>query len=131
MVRRILKGFRRQDDAARPLGALDWETAERMVRRLPRKTNLVLPKTNLDLPPPYPRSRRGRSRGALRQFRDQRRRYSLHVKEFARHWVLHLDRYNPHAHPLRHLAMDWGYSRFIHLLQLLDEPGRQRPVPAA
>lgn len=130
MVRTILKGFRRHDAAARPLGALDWETVERMVRRLPRKTSLVLPKANLGVPPPYPRSRRGRPRGALRQFRDQRRRHSLHVKEFARHWVLHLDRFNPHAYPLRHLAVDWGYRRFVHLLQLLDGPSRPQPVEA-
>lgn len=92
---------------------LTWEDVERQVRRLPAKTNLVVPKRALDAGPPHGLSARGRKRGALRQFRDERPHATLHIKEYEGHWVVHVDTWNPHKHLWRHLLVDRGYSRFL------------------
>lgn len=118
----------RLEAVSTPLAPLSWADVEAVARRLPAKTNLVVPKANLRDPPPWSRSRLGRSRGALRQFRCTRTRHNLHVKEFDRCWVVHVDRWNPHRHPVRHLFVDFGYKRFLHLAQVLGDALR---VPEA
>lgn len=110
---------------------VDWTEVERLARRLPGKTNLVVPKGLLASPPPYVRTRLGRPRGALRQFRCHSRRGNLHVKEFDRHWIVHVDTWNPLWHPVRHLIVDHGFSTFLHLHEFLDRLAEPKPVPVA
>ena len=77
--------------------------------------SLVVPKTHVEAPPPYAPSRRGRSRGAVRQYRSSNAFQNLHVKEFQGHWVLHVDTWNPHTNLMRHLMVDRGYKRYQHI----------------
>lgn len=107
---------------------LTWEDVERHVRALPAKTNLVIPKRAISGGPPHSESRRGRKRGALRQFRDDRASATLHIKEYDGHWVVHVDSWNPHKHLWRHLMVDRGYSRFMDVRGLV--PHLPEPVPA-
>jgi len=109
--------------------AVDWPEVERLARRLPRKANLVVPKGVLAAPPPYSRSRLGRPRGALRQYRCLNFRGNLHVKEFERHWVVHVDSWNPLRHPVKHLLVDHGYKTFLHLHEFLEALAEPSPVP--
>lgn len=110
---------------------LDWIEVERLARRLPPKANLVVPKGVLTSSPPFSRTRLGRSRGALRQYRCLNRRGNLHVKEFERHWIVHVDTWNPLRHPVRHLMVDHGYSTFFHLHEFLAALAEPKPVPVA
>ncbi len=113
---------------------LNWTELEDLTRSLPRKTNLVIPKHAVAAPPPYRRSRLGRSRGAVRQYRDRLRHQTIHVKEYHDRFVLHVDSWNPHTNPFRHLFIDHGYKAFVHLAHLahiLDFVEEQpTPVPA-
>lgn len=129
MARRILARFVSLENAASASGPLSWDEAEALARKLQPKTNLVVPKARLAEEPPYNRSGLGRSRGALRQFRCHRPQYNLHIKEFEQHWVLHVDRWNPHLHALRHILVDRGFKEFLHIAELsLPSPD---PVPSA
>jgi hypothetical protein len=95
-----------------------WTLVRELLEQLPAKMNLVIPKGSLTEAPPMRQSALGRKRGAIRQFRDARPSRSIHVKEYAGHWVCHLDAWNPHEHVVRHLMVDRGYSNFLHLFQL-------------
>ncbi|HLE46685.1 MAG TPA: hypothetical protein VI818_00175 [Candidatus Thermoplasmatota archaeon] len=99
---------------------LGWPEIEAIVRELPARHNLVIPKSVTPEPPPHKTSPFGRKRGALRQFRDARPRDTLHIKEFPDRWIVHVDLWNPHHHMVRHIAIDRGYTRFIHLLHWLE-----------
>lgn len=108
--------------------ALSWVEIEGLARRLPAKTNLVVPKERVEPALPYARTRIGRPRGALRQFRCERARGNVHVKEYERHWVVHVDTYHPRHHPIRHILVDHGFVAMAHL----DEFFRvAAPTPAA
>jgi hypothetical protein len=112
-------------------GAVDWNHLARIARRLPPKTNLVVPKSLVPQRPPHRRTRLGRRRGAACQYRDRRARRNLHVKEYPDRWVVHVDAYNPHVHLVRHLLLDHGYNRFLDLTTWLDEvTGGPQPVEA-
>lgn len=120
MVRKILRRLESQIGNQVAANLHDWKHVERLVLdHLPEKTNLVIPKSSLSSPPPHRRSRMGRGRGALRQYRDNRPQKSLHIKEYEDHWVVHADTWNPKSHPLRHLWVDHGYSEFLHLAHLV------------
>lgn len=94
---------------------MTWNEIEHIVRAMPARHNLVVSKVSTPEPPPFTTSRLGRRRGALRQFRDDRASNSLHIKEYADRWIVHTDDWNPRHHVMRHLAVDRGYTRFIHL----------------
>jgi len=127
---RALRSFLLSAPEPRPgASPLDWVEVERLARRLPKKANLVVPKGLLSAAPPFGRTRLGRKRGALRQFRCLNRRGNLHVKEFERHWVVHVDAWNPLRHPLRHLLVDHGYSTFLHLHEFLEAIAEPAPTP--
>jgi hypothetical protein len=119
-MRRLLSDFRKHDHEVLSWDPLKWREAEAWTRRLPAKTNLVVPRTHLSDEPPYKTSWMGRRRGAIGQYRCHRRKMNLHVKEFPDHWVLHVDTYNPHTNPVQHLLVDHGYNRFFHLVEVLD-----------
>ena len=104
------------DEAAR----LGWKGIEEIVRAMPARHNLVIPKDWQSERPPHELSRLGRRRGALRQYRDARPTQSLHVKEYEDRWIVHVDLWNPHHHVVRHVAVDRGYTRFVHLLHWLE-----------
>ena len=127
-MERILDAFSGREIEP-PAKILTWEEADRLVRTLPPKTNLVIPKSHLESEPLLRATQWGRGRGALRQYRDARGHQSLHVKEFDRHWVLHIDMWNPLVHTLRHLAVDRGFKTFLHLLDVLA-PARPAATPA-
>lgn len=117
-----------------PRHKLSWLQLEEIARSLPRKTNLVVPREAVPDVPPYQRSRLGRPRGALRQFRCDNRSKNLHVKEYHDRWVVHVDYWNPHTNPVRHLLVDHGYKAFVHLFHVLEisNPApTPTPVPAA
>ena len=99
---------------------MDWAQIESIVRDMPARHNLVIPKSVTPHAPPLRTSRLGRKRRAIRQFRDNRCRDSLHIKEYKDRWIVHVDLWNPHHHTIRHLAVDRGYTRFIHLLHWLE-----------
>jgi hypothetical protein len=127
MVRKILKRLEAMIGDLVAANLNDWQHVERLVlEHLPAKTNLVIPKSSLSARPPHRSSRMGRSRGALKQFRDERAHRSLHIKEYEDHWVVHADVWNPKRHPIRHLWVDHGYSEFLHLAHLVP-----MPAPAA
>jgi hypothetical protein len=117
-----LSTFQHLDTAAHVPARMNWSEVERMTRSLEPKTNLVVPKSVLPDAPPYKRSGLGRSRGADRQYRCHRGHFNLHIKEFLTHWVVHVDRYNPHRHVLRHLFVDHGFRAFLHVAQILVSP---------
>ncbi len=120
MVRKILERLEATIGGQVAANLHDWKHVEELVlNHLPEKTNLVIPKSSLSARPPFRSSRLGRSRGALKQFRDERAHRSLHIKEFEDHWVVHADVWNPKHHPVRHLWVDHGYSEFLHLVHLL------------
>lgn len=108
---------------------LEWAEVEALARQLPAKSNLVVPKRVLSADPPHPSTRMGRSRGALRQFRCVNRRGNLHIKEFERHWIVHVDTWNPLRHPFRHLMVDHGFSKFLHLHEFLATAALVAPAP--
>jgi hypothetical protein len=122
MAKGILAALQHMDERSTSGGPLTWSRVESIARSLEPKTNLVVPKTVLADAPPYQRSPLGRLRGALRQFRCNRALENLHIKEFEGHWVVHVDRYNPHRHVMRHLAIDHGFRTFLHVAQLLIPP---------
>lgn len=128
MVHRILEAFSRRELEA-PTKSLTWKEADALVRTLPPKTNLVIPKTQLAPKPRLQKTPWGRGRGALCQYRDGRARHSLHVKEFEAHWVLHIDGWNPLRHVIRHLAVDRGFKEFLHVLDVLA-PSEPAALPA-
>lgn len=130
-MRERLQAFRRHDDAVMSWDPLDWPRAEEWTRRLPEKTNLVVPRTHLDDAPPYRPSWMGRRRGAIGQYRCHRARSNLHIKEFPTHWVIHVDSFNPHTNVVQHLLVDHGYNRFFHLADLFHwfEDGAAQAVP--
>lgn len=103
---------------------MTWKQIEDIVRAMPARHNLVIPKASTPDAPPFRTSRLGRRRGALRQYRDDRPRHSLHIKEYADRWIVHTDDWNPHHHMVRHLAIDRGYTRFIHLPHWLEHGDR-------
>ena len=111
--RQALTGVPAQD-----AGPLTWAQAEDLARRLPPRTNLVIPKSSLAETCPHASSRRGRKYGARGQFRCHRAQANLHIKEFDGHWVMHIDDWNPHHHVVRHLMVDRGYDQFLHLLDV-------------
>src|SRR5687768_11846088 len=128
MVRKILERLEATVGGQVAANLHDWNHVERLVlEHLPEKTNLVIPKSSLSARPPHRRSRMGRGRGALQQFRDERAHRSLHIKEYEDHWVVHADVWNPKHHPIRHLWVDHGYSEFLHLATLVPAVA---PVPA-
>ena len=54
----------------------------------------------------------GLLRGAKKQYRDNKRRDSLHVLVYEDYYEVHLDRFNPIYYPIEHLAYDapnWGF----------------------
>lgn len=122
MVRDILQSFQHLDAAPHVPSKMTWTEVESMTRSLEPKTNLVVPKSVLPDAPPYKRSGLGRKRGAERQFRCHRGHFNLHIKEFDSHWVVHVDRYNPHLHVVRHLMVDHGFRAFLHIAQILVMP---------
>jgi len=99
---------------------MGWADIEEIVRDMPPRHNLVIPKSVTPEAPPHRTSPLGRKRGAIRQYRDHRPRDTLHIKEFPDRWIVHVDLWNPHHHMVRHLAIDRGYTRFIHLLHWLE-----------
>lgn len=111
-------------------GRITWATVDALVRRLPAKTNLVVSKNLLARAPPHKRTRMGRSRGALAQYRCRNATGNLHVKEFDRHWVVHVDAFHPRYHPVRHLLVDHGYNRFLHFHEVFGALARA-PMPMA
>lgn len=115
MVKKILQRLE-EEAAIRPNQVITtWQEADRLVRTLPARVNLVIPKSSLRAGPPFKRSFYGRGRGAKRQYRDANPTASLHVKEFDAHWIIHVDDWNPHHHVVRHLMIDRGYNQFLHL----------------
>ena len=122
MVLDILQRFQHLDTAPHVPAKMTWDEVEAMTRSLKAKTNLVVPKSVLPDAPPYKRSLLGRKRGAARQFRCHRGHFNLHIKEFGSHWVVHVDRYNPHLHVVRHLMVDHGFRAFFHIAQILVMP---------
>ena len=122
MVHHILRSFQHLDTAPHVPSKLKWEEVEQMTRGLLPKTNLVVPKSALPEAPPYQESRLGRKRGAQRQYRCHRGHFNLHIKEFESHWVVHVDRYNPRLHVVRHLMVDHGFRAFLHIAQILVSP---------
>lgn len=128
-MQKILSRYRAHDEEVLSWDPLDWSRAERWTRRLPPKTNLVVPRSHLDEVPPYRSSWMGRRRGAIGQYRCDRARGNLHIKEFPTHWVMHVDAFNPHRRLLHHLFIDHGYDRFFHLVDLFSwMEERPRPV---
>ncbi len=105
------------DDPRVRTGRLDWGDVGELARSLPAKYNLVVPKTAVPEPPPYPTTRLGRPYGCQRQYRDGRARENLHIKEYDDRWVVHVDAFHPGKHVVRHLLVDRGYDRFVHLRQ--------------
>ena len=130
MANRILARFLPLEKRAPSGGKLTWSEAEQLARKLTAKTNLVVPKARLEEAPPYKRSLLGRSRGALRQYRCHRPQYNLHIKEFESHWVLHVDRWNPHLHAVRHILVDRGFKQFLHIAELAGPTPAATPVAA-
>ena len=122
MVHHILESFQHLDEAPHVPDRISWAEVETMTRSLNPKTNLVVPKSVLPEAPPYRRSRLGRKRGADGQYRCHRGHFNLHIKEFASHWIVHVDRYNPHLHVFRHLFVDHGFRAFLHIAQILVMP---------
>jgi hypothetical protein len=125
----LLSRYQWHDDAVRAWEPLSWRQAESWTRVLPAKTNLIVPRENLDAAPPFDESWMGRRRGALRQYRCKRRFGNLHIKEFPDHWVMHIDSWNPHKAPVRHLAIDHGFKHFLHLWDLVTHNPFEVPVP--
>lgn len=124
MVLDILQSFQHLDSSPQVPSKITWDEVEAMTRSLEPKTNLVVPKSVLLDTPPYRRSGLGRRRGAERQYRCHRGQFNLHIKEFLSHWVVHVDRYNPHLHVVRHLMVDHGFRAFLHIAQILVMPVR-------
>lgn len=127
-MRRLLSTYTTHDDEVHSWDPLSWAQAEHWTRRLPAKTNLVVPRSHLPQDPPYGKSVLGRRRGASRQFRCARAKNNLHVKEFADHWVMHVDAWNPHTNMVQHLLLDHGFKQFLHVVDLLSQADEQ-PVP--
>ena len=70
----------------------------------------------------------GLLRGAIRQYRDRRRRDSLHVLEYEDRFEVHLERFNPIYHPIEHLIYDapnWGLVGLICLGWLMSSKNNQ------
>ncbi|HLE47330.1 MAG TPA: hypothetical protein VI818_03455 [Candidatus Thermoplasmatota archaeon] len=130
MAKSFLSRFLHLEREAPAADPMSWNHAEALARKLAPKSNLVVPKARLSDAPPYPRSRLGRSRGALRQFRCHRSEYNLHIKEFEDHWVIHVDRWNPHLHAVRHILVDRGFKEFLHIAQLSAPSAVPTPVAA-
>lgn len=115
-------------DPASP-SALSWADVERFARSLPARHNLVVPKSVLPNLPPHRPSWLGRRRGALKQYRCDQPGQNLHIKEYSDRWVVHVDRWNPHKKPFRHLLVDRGFRTFVALEAILAAP-QPVPVPA-
>lgn len=84
---------------------IDWEN----IREECSKNNKVIkvPKVGkIDLPPDFHEANLGISKGAIRQYRDEKATYSLHVHEFEDHFLAHVDTFNPEYHPLAHGIVD-------------------------
>lgn len=113
-------------DVSSPL-LISWTDVERLARSLPPRHNLVVPKSALAQKPPHRRTWLGRSRGALKQYRCDQADQNLHIKEYADRWVVHVDRWNPHKAPLRHLLTDRGFKFFVPWELVRPMPS---PVPA-
>lgn len=94
---------------------LAWDAVDELARSLPAKHNLVIPKSAVAGPPPFSTTRLGRPYGCRRQYRCNRARQNLHVKEYDDRWVVHVDAYNPAKHAIRHLLLDHGFDRFVEL----------------
>ncbi len=130
-MRKLLSNYQDLDHKVLSWQPLTWKQAESWTRRLPEKTNLVVPRTHLPDETPYRKSALGRRRGALRQYRCHQAKGNLHIKEFEDHWVMHVDAYNPHTNMVQHLAVDRGFKTFLHLVDVLmhHEEGSVQPVP--
>src|SRR5688572_4638153 len=130
MAKDFLERLQTWDQATHVKGPVTWEQVENLTRSLEPKTNLVVPKALLGEAPPHQQSRLGRRRGADRQYRCHRGHLNLHIKEFDTHWVVHVDRWNPHLHVVRHLLVDRGFRTFLHIAQLFDPTPAPTPAPA-
>jgi hypothetical protein len=86
-------------------GERPWRVFEEQVRGLPPTTDVAVPK-HISLPPHFAESPFSKDKGETRAFRENRAQNSLHVREYADRYTVHVDRYNPHHHPVRHLVFD-------------------------
>lgn len=82
-----------------------WREYEEQVRSLPPTTNIELPK-QVDVPPHFFESRLASDKGAKTSYRENRPQNSLHLREYDDQYTVHVDRFNPHHHPIRHAVYD-------------------------
>lgn len=60
----------------------------------------------LPLPPFFRETDLGLSKGAIRQYRDEKPTNSLHVHEFPDYLLVHVDTFNAEFHPVAHGIVD-------------------------
>lgn len=94
-----------------PLTATSWTEAATLVRQLGDGTTARLPKADApSLPDDLPLRRSNVPwsvhRGAVTVFREDVPGPHLQVREYGDHWLVELDRHNPHYRPARHVAVD-------------------------
>ncbi len=84
---------------------IDWEAIREECRQ--SGTFAKIPKKESDcLPEEFHESFMGLSKGAIRQFRDDRAIDSLHIHEFPDYFLVHVDAFNPEHHPVAHGFVD-------------------------
>ncbi|WP_255151399.1 hypothetical protein [Halorarius halobius] len=93
-----------------PLTAASWPEAVTLVRQLGAGTKARVPKS-AGSPPDDLRLRRSNvpwsvHRGAAAVYREDVPGEHLQVREYGDHWLVELDRHNPHYRPARHVAVD-------------------------
>lgn len=88
-----------------------WETALTIVRHLLPGAEVSVPKEAEPLLPATVSLRRSNvpwsiHKGARTVYRENRPGDHVQIREYADHWTIQLDHYNPHYRPVRHVAID-------------------------
>ncbi len=84
-----------------------WKKYITQVRKLPYNTFLRVPKDAVDgLPENCAESHMAFKKGAEKTFRENVPVDSLHIREYADHYTLEVDHYNPHYNLLKHCITD-------------------------
>ncbi len=84
---------------------IDWENIREECAQT-GKFIKIMKQGPIEFPIDFHESNMGLSKGAIRQYRDDRPTQSLHVHEFPDYFLAHVDTFNPEHHPIAHGITD-------------------------
>mgnify|MGYP000935742660 CR=1 FL=1 len=84
---------------------IDWELVREECVSTGKIVKIAKEKDYL-LPSFFHESNLGLSKGAIRQYRDERSTHTLHIHEFPDYFLAHVDAFNPEYHPVAHGFVD-------------------------